>query len=318
MKDKNIGIYFLANDVVLDQTIGLLNSLRHYEPDVNLTLIPFNENIDGLRALSGTYKFDIWNEPSLKELEDFGQTIFPTHPIAKNTFKKFAAFWGKYEHFMFLDTDIVVIDKLSPLIERFIQTGSEFIYSDPFLEQSYQKGAFLEKMIIEYDAKGFCTGSFISSNRLLSKKKILELLQQSVEVNLHFADERTYEQPYLNYCIDVAKIKKTAVSELLPEVSDHNYAINMTYRKIGPEFQLITVKDSDRTSSSDKKKRLWVHWASAGAGFFMVNRHLFLHYRLLNEPLWKKIRYLVQFTVKMKGLGIGGKIKLWISKVFKR
>lgn len=318
IEDKNIGIYFLANDAVLDQAIAMLKSLRLYEPDINLTLIPFNEKTEHLVSLSGKYKFDIWKEPSLEELGDFGKALFPEHPVAKNTFKKFAAFWGKYEHFMFLDTDIVLIDKLSPLLERYLQTGSQFIYSDPFLGQSYRKGEFLDKMIRDYDAKGFCTGSFISSNRLLSKKQMFELLKQANEVKAHFADERTYEQPYLNYCIDVAKIKKTSVSELLPEVSDHNYAIHLTYKRAGSEFQLTAVKDSDRTSSSDKKKRLWVHWASAGVGALMVNRQLFLHYRLLNESMWVKVKYLTRFYTALKGKGMKGKIKLWFAKLLKR
>ena len=40
----NRGIYIVANDRVIENAITLLNSIRYYDPEVTVYLIPFNEN----------------------------------------------------------------------------------------------------------------------------------------------------------------------------------------------------------------------------------------------------------------------------------
>jgi hypothetical protein len=40
----NRGIYITANDKVTDQAIALLNSIRLYDPDTPITLIPYDDN----------------------------------------------------------------------------------------------------------------------------------------------------------------------------------------------------------------------------------------------------------------------------------
>ena len=41
------GIYLLANDVVYDQLVALINSIEvNYSPDIPICIIPFNDKLD--------------------------------------------------------------------------------------------------------------------------------------------------------------------------------------------------------------------------------------------------------------------------------
>ncbi len=62
IKMSKTGIYFLANDAVIDNAIAMLNSLRMFEPEVDICCIPFNQDMSKIRKLSADYNFEILDE----------------------------------------------------------------------------------------------------------------------------------------------------------------------------------------------------------------------------------------------------------------
>ncbi len=51
------GIYLLANDVVCDQLIALINSINvNYSPDIPICIIPFNEQVALIKEVIGKRK----------------------------------------------------------------------------------------------------------------------------------------------------------------------------------------------------------------------------------------------------------------------
>jgi hypothetical protein len=68
------GIYIVANDRVYDNAIALLNSIRSYDPEVPVFLIPFNEEYqkvaDTLNKLHNVQLF-----PNLEFIDQFTKKI---------------------------------------------------------------------------------------------------------------------------------------------------------------------------------------------------------------------------------------------------
>jgi len=72
MSHQSRGVYFLANDTYLEWAIALLESIRAWNPDLPLCLIPFDERADRLIGLTSTYAFSVWDDSSLQDLDAMG------------------------------------------------------------------------------------------------------------------------------------------------------------------------------------------------------------------------------------------------------
>lgn len=113
-----MGVYFSANDAVYDWAIAFLNSFREFNPDLRLLLIPFNEECDRLLKLQDTYNFEIYTDPSFERLEAIGKAFELGHtPTGPYWFRRYAAFWGPCDRFMYLDARQVVLADLKPTIQ---------------------------------------------------------------------------------------------------------------------------------------------------------------------------------------------------------
>jgi len=98
------GVYFSANDRVLPWATAFLNSFRRFNPDLPLYLIPFNQSCDELIKLSEKYKFKIYRDSSFARLEKIGQDFELGHAdYGPYWFRRYAAFWGPLDEFMYLD-----------------------------------------------------------------------------------------------------------------------------------------------------------------------------------------------------------------------
>ncbi|MDJ0517807.1 MAG: hypothetical protein QNJ74_16680 [Trichodesmium sp. MO_231.B1] len=101
------GIYTLANDVVYDQLVALLNSIEaNVSSDIPICVIPFDERLDKVKKEVNSRKnvtlFD--NLDSIKRWENFAQEVWTVHPEAKKkSFSKPP--WGKGHHRRFAAFD---------------------------------------------------------------------------------------------------------------------------------------------------------------------------------------------------------------------
>src|ERR1041385_3167220 len=124
------GLYFLANDRVLNWSIAFLESVRSHEPELRLVMIPFDSRIDEIARLADQYRFEIFDHRSLSELDEIGKTFYPTWEIWQRTFRKFAVFWGPLERFIFSDVDIVHLEGVQQYADAFERSGLDLLYSD--------------------------------------------------------------------------------------------------------------------------------------------------------------------------------------------
>jgi len=56
------GVYFVANDRVIDLAIAFLNSFRKFNPTISLCLIPFRDDVSEISKLKEKYNFTIYSD----------------------------------------------------------------------------------------------------------------------------------------------------------------------------------------------------------------------------------------------------------------
>jgi lipopolysaccharide biosynthesis glycosyltransferase len=272
MKDKETtGIYCLANDAVLDWTIAFFESLRTYEPNCRLIVIPFDDRISKLSQLAQKYNLEFFpnSENILEKLDDLGAVFNPKRGNNIHMFRKLAIFFGPLEHFLFLDSDIVVLSKLNELFEAYFASQNEFMYyKGETFDPVYKPGEFREKMIAEYSANGFNSGSFISSKGIFSLEDFFEISKQVTLLKEHFASYG--EQSFLNYCVDIKRLKTKAFIDEIPDLASC-WAKFEPIEKKGDKYSLFS------------KRLLFIHWAGFKPNTFMPNRKIFLDFRLKSE-----------------------------------
>jgi hypothetical protein len=137
------GIYTLANDVVSDQLVALLNSIEaNVSPEIPVCIIPYDDRLDRVQqeldSRSQVTLFDNWE--AIQRWEDFAHQIWAAHPRANQTRlsrpswykshiqRKFAAFDGIFEKFVFYDADSLAMKPLNDLFEKL--DAYDFVFDD--------------------------------------------------------------------------------------------------------------------------------------------------------------------------------------------
>jgi len=279
------GIYCLGNDKVLDWLIAFFESLRTYEPDRRLIIIPFDNNIDKLSKLSGRYDFEFLQDNTLEELDAIGSTINPGKYSDSHMFRKFASFWGPLEHFLFLDSDIVVLGKLDELFDAYFISKCDFMHYDTSVNYVYKTGTFREQMIRKYSSKGFNSGCFLSSKGILNLDDVRKAAEEALSIKEHFAIGG--EQPFFNYCIDTKRLKTATFFDFVPDLCKWTWANQKPIKLAEDAYRLM------ESQNPEFGKRLpFIHWSGILSSPFMPNQKIFLHYRLKGIPWSLRLKYI--------------------------
>jgi hypothetical protein len=109
------GIYILANDRVIDNAIALLNSIRAYDADSPIVMIPYNNQYQAIAdIITKSYGVQIYEDLQfLEKIDDLvKQTCGETLLDRPNLLRKLACWFGPFDEFLYIDTDIVVFEKI--------------------------------------------------------------------------------------------------------------------------------------------------------------------------------------------------------------
>lgn len=137
------GIYTLANDTVYNQFVALLNSIEaNVSSTIPICVIPFDQRLDRVKqeidSRANVTLFDNWS--SIQRWEDFAKQVVKAHPRAIETklshprwyggslHRKFAAFDGPFEQFVFYDGDSLAMKQLDDVFEKL--EIYDFIFDD--------------------------------------------------------------------------------------------------------------------------------------------------------------------------------------------
>jgi hypothetical protein len=295
------GIYTLANDVVYDQLVALLNSIEaNAGREIPVCVIPYDERLDKVRAEIATRSNVTLFEDtaSINRWEEFGASVWKAHPRALQRWKergitgifrlerhrKLCCLDGLFDKFIFFDADTLLMKPLDTVYQKLdeydwlindFQYKSNLTYIFDWEEEKLQK-IFGKENIKNHI---FCSGWFASKKNIFSDNMLSDLLEKLAAGEadgLAWADS---DQTVLNYLV------------LRSGISYYNYAyygegtgchwssnFDIVDNILYDQGQAITYLHYMSVSSSEFTR------LCAGEDVNIPYRDVFLHYRYLKSP----------------------------------
>ena len=311
------GVYILANDIVFDQLIALINSLEeNVGPDLPICVVPYDDNTKRSRAATRTYPQVQWfdDRAILEKWETFATNIWKAHPTAFDDWAKrgmqgvgrmgmhrrFCCFDGPFDRFIYLDADILAMDSFDLFFDslnEFDFVTYDFQYKD--LSHVYDVSATSLSTVFEparLEAEIFCAGLFASQKGIFTDEMLSELLAHLRAGDADILYYNGPDQSILNYMVMKSGIQATNLARTLP--ADRRTGCCVT----SPHF-----KQRDRTLFDRQVQLTYLHYIGissrfftkvcAGENIYFPYRDLFLHYRYLKEAEWPALTgNLVDYT----------------------
>lgn len=273
------GIYILANDRVMDQAIALLNSIRLHDAETPIIMIPYDEQYHLVeQELAEAFGVTVYEDLALLDRLDQAVTeIFGDRFFARpNQFRKQACWFGPFDQFLYIDTDIVVFEKIIETLTYL--ENYDFICCD-YQHKGGIKNVFSPNILAagiftETDLKSIFNCGFWGSKQGLFSEA--ELYQFFAECAMHpeYFDfsQKTSDQPIINYVI-LNHVSKRFNLVHRPNGCAGSWAGSQFEQH---EYQLIDPRVNQTL--------LYLHWAGfrlqPGCPYWTI----WQHYRYLNQP----------------------------------
>lgn len=230
------GIYTLANDVVHDQLVALLNSIEvNVGADFPVAVIAYDDQLDLVKAeVAKRSNVELLNDPGIFERwEDFSRQVWQTHPHALKTWQeqgiqgvkrlganhRYGAFdpAAPFEKFVYFDADVLVLNQLDFIFEQLEKTEFaiyDFQYKDPSHIYNVDSPKFATVFPeAKIRSEIFCSGFFGARRGLFPPEQRDWLVSQLAAGDADILYLGAPNQSVLNY----ARMKA--------ELSIHNFAI---------------------------------------------------------------------------------------------
>ncbi len=262
------GIYTLANDGVFDSAVALFESLHTFAPGLPVRVIPYDDRQQRLAAATRAFGYSYFESPAIDALHDLGREFYPDQDFAARGFRKLAAFEGPFERFLFLDSDVVALSPLLPLLESFAASRADLLHFDTDLDQVYRPGPLRDRFHAR-GARGFNAGLFGGRQRALTVQAFADCLH-TLEPDWTSLLVPNAEQPFLNYFADSAGLAIRAAHELLPDYCSTCWPAVGRIERSDSSYRL---RDSGRWDEG--WQLFFAHWAGFPLGPEMPNRALF-------------------------------------------
>ncbi|MEG4959464.1 MULTISPECIES: Npun_R2821/Npun_R2822 family protein [unclassified Microcoleus] len=297
------GIYILANDVVFDQFVALLNSLEvNGAKNIPVCIIPYDDNLQKVRShISTLHNVTLFeNTDSIHFWEDFATQAWTSHHKAQKVWqakgwqpvhclemhRKFCCFDGPFDKFVYFDCDTLLmgsLDNIYQKLDEFDWVANDFQYKSDLNYVFDLSSAKLPKIlnINQLQSHVFCAGWFASKKGILNQNNSHQFLDKLISGEAEILSLRGTDQPLFNYLVARSGI------------SFYNFAYHqpalVTGNHWSSQFEVIDYV------LYDKGRRLtYLHYMSISATKFtrlcagedveIPYREVFLHYRYLNSP----------------------------------
>jgi hypothetical protein len=283
--DLNIGVYFSANDVVYDWTIAFLNSFRKFNPDLRLILIPFDDRCDRVIALQAKYNFELYIDLTFDRLEAIGQAFELGHtPTGRYWFRRYAAFWGVLDRFLYLDARQVVLGDLIPFLTALDEFDFDFLYYDCAINQVYEPGEFRQQLLRQGKGRGFNSGRWAARKGLFSIEEFERLAADALQIREQL-NPRNTDQAFINYCCDLTLLRCGHFAEVIGGICQNSWA-----RQPGKIDRVDEVyRLWDYGGLDHKKQVILLNWAGYKLNATIPHRHLFDRYFLQDLSIFKSL-----------------------------
>ena len=272
------GVYIVANNRVKENAIALLSSLRLYDSDIPIYLIPFDDNHQAVaHQLAKMYQIQLF--PDLDLLASLTQTIgeiFPRDFLAlPNKMRKLAAWFGPLDEFLYIDTDILFFTPVSKTLSYLDQ--ADFIWCD----YHYKRGLedVFSEVVSDQDIFSpetlqdvFNSGLWGSRKSALSMEQLIDLLKDCAAHREYFDfSSGTTDQPIMNYLVLKAIPRRLNIAKANPN-EPGSWGGSAHFEQRG---QILF--DGDRPLR-------YLHWAGTPMRSGGPYRDLWTRYRYRNDP----------------------------------
>ncbi|BAU15117.1 hypothetical protein LEP3755_56740 [Leptolyngbya sp. NIES-3755] len=294
------GIYILANDVVFDQLIALLNSIEtNISPEIPICIIPYNDRLDKVRSeIANRPQVSLFeNTESIQRWETFATQVWKSHDRAQKAWRdrqfpevyriemhrKLCCFDGEFDRFVYFDADTLALSSLDAIFQKLEQydwVANDYQYSSDI---KYIFDAPQTELLKVFDPETqrniFCAGWFASKKHVFTDEILRSLLTSLHSGEVDLLALWGTDQSLMNYMV------------LRSQISYYNFA--MTGTAPGSHWS-TTFEERDRILYDKGQPLTYLHYMSVPASAFtrlcqgeeasIPYRDLFLHYRYLKSP----------------------------------
>lgn len=298
------GIYILANDVVLDQLIALVNSIeKNAGRDYPICIVPYDDRLENVKDyLAKNPHISLFSDRAVIETwEQFAAEIWQSHPGAladwerrgisgvsrMGMHRRFCGFDGPFDRFIYLDADILVMGPLEPIfaqLDHHDWVVYDFQYKDPshvYDVTSPKLHQVFSPQRIETEI--FCAGLYATKRGVFSAEQRQELLQDLKAGEAEILYFNGPDQSIVNYMVMKSGLDSYNLAHHLPP--DVRTGCCVT----SPHFE------AEDAVLYDKGNRLtYLHYIGVSSGLItrvcagenldFPYQDIFLHYRYLKQP----------------------------------
>lgn len=303
------GIYTLANDVVYDQLVALLNSIEaNAGKAYPVCIIAYDDNLEKVRTeVARRSNVTLLEDQSLFEFwEDYSYDVWKTHPTALETWKdrgittrfyrvgenhRYCAFdeAAPFDRFIYLDADTLVLGPISPFFDALDHPGNDFVvYDFQFKDPSHIFNLNSDRLISlfpqgQVSRDIFCSGCYAARKGCFSREQLTWLVSQLKEGDSDILYLGAPNQSVLNYMVTKSGLKV------------HNLAFHLPPEKVSGNSVTSSHFQAVNHVLYDKEARLiYLHFIGISSKIFrrlcmgenldFPYRDIFLHYRYLRDP----------------------------------
>ncbi|MGF1569728.1 MAG: Npun_R2821/Npun_R2822 family protein [Nodosilinea sp.] len=298
------GICTLGNDRVYDQIVALLNSIESFAgPDMPLCIYPYDDQMGRLRELAAARpQVQVYaDQASIARWDAFVAAVWATHPTAREqwqkvgstgihrmgTHRRFCAFDGPFERFLYMDADTLLLSPPEPVFEALDNHNwvtYDFQYKD--LSHVYTLASPLVKqlfMAADLHRQVFCSGFYASRQGLFDPEQAQDILDFLAAGEAEVLYPMAPDQTILNYLVMRRRVNSVNLALTLPAAERTGNSVTSTH---------FTVRDN-RAYDRDIPL-LYLHYIGLSSQFFarlcqgenvaFPYREVFLYYRYRHDP----------------------------------
>jgi hypothetical protein len=262
------GIYCLGNDAVIDWLLALFESLVEFAPQMPVFIIPYDERQSRLGAEAARRGFRYFDHPEVELLHRVGRSFYRDDDFAARGFRKLAAFSGPFEHFFFLDSDVLVLAPLQELCAAIEGQGLDVVHFDTDVDQVYRPGRMRSALEASGRGRGFNAGLFAGRRGALDAARMKATLADlGPEWRTDLVPNA--EQPFFNLYADRVGLRLAFGHELVPDICSTCWPAVGRLEQGASGWRL---RDSGRWDEGWRFQ--FAHWAGFELSSEMPNRSL--------------------------------------------
>ncbi|MFS0516221.1 Npun_R2821/Npun_R2822 family protein [Nostoc sp. UIC 10607] len=289
------GICTLGNDYVFDQLVALLNSIDVIlGPETPVCIYPFDDQTqriaDEIAKRPNVFLYD--DQESINRWDQFMLSAAPER-LNRSKFRlygahrRFCAFDGPFDKFIYLDADTLVMNSLATVFEK-LDSYDFVVYDFQFKDVSKIYNVKSPKLLELFDQKRidseiFCSGFYGAKRGIFNSEQRDLLISHLQNGEAEILYEGAGEQPLINYMVMRSNLSSYNFARQLPD--NEKTGCSATSKHFEEREHLLYDKDNRLT---------YLHYIGippninqavcAGENIEFPYRDLFLYYRYLHEP----------------------------------